>query len=207
MEKYYLIMKSSRQMEELYAGEQTVDDNVYIEREEDVNPDQREPNITRDEFDVALRCLKDKKSTGVDKIATEVLKTLYETTANQLFTIITDCYENGILPVEFIKSKTITIPKKGNANDCTNYRTITILSHASKILMNIVKDRLKEIIEEHIYENRFRFRRGRGTREAIIALRQILERRIKVDRTTYAVFIDLEKAFERIDWVLLFSKI
>jgi len=65
----------------------------------------------------------------------------------ELFNIITDCYEIENIPNDFFTSKCITIPKKGNANDCSNYRTISILSHASKILLNVIKHRLKNKIE------------------------------------------------------------
>lgn len=83
------------------------------------------------------------------------------------------------MPKDFIKSKSITIPKKGNATNCTNYRTITLLSHASKILLNvIIKNRLKGKIEDQLGKKQFGFRRERGTREVILALRLIIERRL-----------------------------
>jgi len=84
------------------------------------------------------------------------------------------------LPKDFIKSKSITILKKVNATNCTNYRTITLLPHASKILLNvIIKNRLKGKIEDQLGKEQFGFRRERErTREMILALRLIIERRL-----------------------------
>lgn len=134
-----------------------------------------------------------------------MLKNVDPLTKSRLFKKIKESYESGILPEDFIKSKSITIPKKGNASECANYRTITLLSHASKILSNILKDRIRSKIEEHISEDQFGFRKEKGTREAIIALRQILERRLDLNLKTFTTFIDLEKAFDKINWKLLFK--
>lgn len=91
--------------------------------------------------------------------------------------------------------------------ECENYRTISLLSHTSKLMLNIVKNRIKRKIETNLEEDQFGFRAGRGTREAILALRMILERRIEVNRKTYLTFIDLKKAFDKVDWKLLFRGI
>lgn len=192
-------------MEELYEGEEIQEDDKYIEKEKDVNPDELGPPITRDEFNFAMRNLSEKKATGVDEIPAEILKNIDDNTKDELFRILKQCYQTGILPTEFIKSKCITIPKKGNASDCSNYRTISILSHTSKILLNIVKTRLKGKIESQLGDDQFGFRREKGTREAILALKQILERRIDVNLRTYVTFIDLEKAFDKVEWTLLFE--
>jgi hypothetical protein len=131
--------------------------------------------------------LSDKKSTGFDDIPSEILKNLDEKTGENLFEIIKKCYEEDSIPKYFIKSKTITLPKKGNATDCSNYRTIAILSHSSKIIMNIIKNRLKYKVEERLDKDQLGFRKGKGMREVIIALRQLLERRVDVNRTTYSI--------------------
>jgi len=90
-----------------------------------------------------------------------LFKTLGNKLENLLFDIIKKYYVKGELPDDFVKSRTITIPKKVNANECGNYITISILlSHGSKILLNIIKNRLREKIEDHLSENQFGFRRG-----------------------------------------------
>jgi hypothetical protein len=71
-------------------------------------------------------------------------------------------------------------------------------------LLNIVKNRIKKRVDEIIEEDQFGFRCGSGTREAILSLREILERRIEISKRTYVAFVDLEKAFDKVNWKLLF---
>jgi hypothetical protein len=54
--------------------------------------------------------------------------------------VFTYANEKGRIPQEFVQSKMITLPKKGNATECSNYRTISLVSHASKVLLNIIKE-------------------------------------------------------------------
>uniref|UniRef100_A0A8D8Y198 Craniofacial development protein 2 n=1 Tax=Cacopsylla melanoneura TaxID=428564 RepID=A0A8D8Y198_9HEMI len=192
-------------IEELYEGEEIMNEEKYIENECEVDEDMIGPPIDRSEFDNALKALSDKKATGIDEIPGELLKNAGEEMKNCLFELIKEIYEEGEIPEDFIKSKTITIPKKGNATECSNYRTIALLSHASKILLNVVKNRMKTKVEERLEEDQFGFRKGKGTREGILALRMILERRLEVNKKTVATFIDLEKAFDKVDWELLFK--
>lgn len=117
-------------LEDLYIGEDINNkQEEYIENEHNLNPATKGPEIIKDEFNQTLRDLCDKKSTGLD-IPSEILKNLDEKTGKDLFEIIKKCYEEGSIPEDFIKSKTIILPKKGNATDCSNYRTIAILSHS-----------------------------------------------------------------------------
>ncbi|KAI5717312.1 hypothetical protein M8J77_003669 [Diaphorina citri] len=192
-------------IEDLYDGDNIISEQDYIENEDGIPPESLGAEITKDEFFNAMIDLKEKKATSNDSIPAEIIKNLGNKTDDILFNIIKECYKSGKIPEDFIKSKTITIPKKGNATECSNYRTIAILSHASKILLNIVKNRLKSKVDQHLSDDQFGFRTGKGTREAILALRQILERRIAVNKPTYATFIDLEKAFDKINWKLLFQ--
>uniref|UniRef100_A0A8D9DT62 Craniofacial development protein 2 n=1 Tax=Cacopsylla melanoneura TaxID=428564 RepID=A0A8D9DT62_9HEMI len=192
-------------MEELYVGQEITNEDQYIENEEEVGNNMKGPPIDENEFNKALKEISDRKATGVDGIPAEILKSLDDKTKKSLFKIISNAYENGSLPSDFIQSRTITIPKKGSATECSNYRTIALLSHASKILLNIIKNRLKRRIDTHLGEDQFGFRSQTGTREAILALRQILERRIDVNEDTYLAFVDLEKAFDKVDWSLLFE--
>jgi len=152
------------------------------------------PEITKDEFNRAIRDLSDKESTGLGDIPSEILKNLDEKTNKVLFEIIKKCYEEGSIPGDLIKSKTITLPNKGSATDCSNYRTIAILSHLSKVILNIIKNRLKHKVEERHYNDQFGFRIDKGKREAILALRQLLERKVDVNEATFIAFVDLEKA-------------
>lgn len=104
-------------MEELYQGREIVNEEDYIENEDSVDVDFKGPEILKSEFTKSLKDLCDKKATGVDNIPAEILKNLDSNTEKLLFDVIKECYNKGTLPDDFVKSKTITLPKKGNASD------------------------------------------------------------------------------------------
>jgi len=128
-----------------------------------------------------------------------------EETRDILFKMVEKTYREGIVPKGFTQNRTILIPKKRNPTECNNYRTISLLTHASKILLNIIKHRIRKKTEINLGEDQFGFKQGMGTREAILALRTIAERRLNINRNTYIGFIDLEKAFDTVNWNLLMT--
>jgi len=95
----------------------------------------------------------------------------------------------------------IPIPKKTNAVECADHRTISLISHASKILLKVLTKRLESKTEAFISKAQFGFRRGCGTREAIGVVRTLCERSIEHGNDLFFCFVDFEKAFDRVDWV------
>ncbi|KAI5734139.1 hypothetical protein M8J77_003012 [Diaphorina citri] len=75
-----------------------------------------------------------------------------------------------------------------------------MLSHASKILTTIVKKRIEQKIDSNLDADQFGFRNGRGTREAILALRLITDESFRVNKPLYIAFVDLQKAFDNVNW-------
>ena len=94
----------------------------------------------------------------------------------------------------------LPIPKKSNAKKCKEFRTISLISHTAKILLRILNRRLRCKMEKELEEEQFGFRKGKVTGNAIGLIRAIGERYIEKDKNVYAVFVDLEKAFYRVDW-------
>ena len=70
----------------------------------------------------------------------------------------------------------IPIPKKGNAKECSNYRTIVLISHASKVLLKILQARLQQYVNRELPDVQAGFRKGRGTRNQIANIRWIIEK-------------------------------
>src|ERR1700733_8676094 len=102
----------------------------------------------------------------------------------------------------FLQTIMIPLRKKQNATSCEDYRTISLLTHASKIVIRIITRRLQAKTEADncLGEDQFGFRRGRGTRNAVASLRVLAERSIQHDQDIYICFVDYEKAFDRVDW-------
>ena len=68
------------------------------------------------------------------------------------------------------------IPKKGNAKECSNYRTIALISHASKIMLKILQARLQQYVNCELPDVQASFRKGRGTRDQIVNIRWVIEK-------------------------------
>ena len=79
-------------------------------------------------------------------------------------------------PWDWKKSVFIPIPNKGNAKECSNYRTITLISHASKVMLKIFQARLQQYVNHKLPDVHTGFRKGRGTRDQIVNICWIIEK-------------------------------
>ena len=94
----------------------------------------------------------------------------------------------------------IPIEKKIGATDCSDFRTISFICHASKIVLGILKKRITSKADEYLGEDQYGFRRSSGTREAIAAMRIICKRSLEHEQEVNTCFVDFEKAFDRRRW-------
>ena len=79
-------------------------------------------------------------------------------------------------PQDWKRSVFIPIPKKGNAKECSNYRTIALISHASKVILKILEARLQQYVNRELPDVQAGFRKGRGNRDEIANIRWIMEK-------------------------------
>ena len=145
----------------------------------------------------AVRGLKARKSPGVNNIPSELLKTEDEATTTVLTAICQKTWETMEWPKEWTHSLVIPLPKRGNFKQCQNYRTISLISHPSKIMLRVIFNRLKSRAEEALAEEQAGFRPGRSTAEQIFNSRVIVEKHIQNQRS---LFHNFKKAFDRV-WV------
>ena len=94
--------------------------------------------------------------------------------------------ENSAAPQDWKRSVFIPIPKKGNAKECSNYSTIALISHASKVVLKILQARLQQYVNHELPDVQAGFRKGRGMRDQIANIRWIIEkaRELKNKTTT-----------------------
>lgn len=189
-------------LEQLY-GENNV--NLRIEGEDEVVAEDMGAPIMMEEFERALQDLKERKAPGVDNIQGELLKKAGERLKGALYDMVCSIYVTGEVPEDFVKCIIVPLPKKPNARSCEEYRTLSLVCHASKIVTGIIRRRIEKQIDEQLSEDQFGFRKGVGTREAILALRQLIEKQMKKGKRTCIAFVDLEKAFDRVNWKILFD--
>ena len=91
------------------------------------------------------------------------------------------------------------IPKKSNAKECSNYCTIALISHASKVMLKILQARLQQHVNRELPDVQAGFRNGRGTRDQIANICWIMEKAREFQKNIYFCFIDYTKAFDCMD--------
>ena len=102
-------------------------------------------------------------------------------------------------PQDWKRSVFILIPKKGNAKECSNYHTIALISHASKVMLKILQDRLQQYVNHKIPDLQTGFRKGRGTKDQIANISWIIEKAREFQKNIYFWFIDYTKTFDCVD--------
>ena len=108
--------------------------------------------------------------------------------------------ENSAVPTGLEKvSFHSPIPKKGNAKECSNYRTIALISHASKVILKILQARLQQYMNHEPPDVQAGFRKGRGTRNQIANICWIMEKTRVFQKNIYFSFIDYARAFDCVD--------
>ena len=93
------------------------------------------------------------------------------------------------------RSVFIPIPNKGNAKECSNYRTIALISHTSKVMLKILQGRLQQYVNRELWDVQAGFRKGRGTRDQIANTCWIIKKAREFQKNIYLCFIDYTKAF------------
>ena len=150
--------------------------------------------------------MKTNKAPGIDGIPAEVFKHGGTLLKENLLKLIQKCWEEQTLPQDFKDAVLIPIYKnKGDRRDCGNYRGISLLSVAGKILAKILQQRLKILSENVLPESQCGFRPSRSTTDMIFSVRQIHEKAIEQQQELYIVFVDFNKAFDTVDRDLLWK--
>ena len=102
-------------------------------------------------------------------------------------------------PQDWKRSLFISIPKKGNTKECSNYCIIALISHVSKVMLKILQARLQQYVNCEITDVPAGFRKGRGTRDQIANIRWIIEKAREYQENISFCFIDYAKAFDCVD--------
>ena len=97
----------------------------------------------------------------------------------------------------------IPIEKKSQTTRCEEHRTISLIVHASEVILRVLTSRIETKATAYLSNNQFGFRKGFGTRETIAAKRLLSERCIDLEQDVYVCFVDYEKAYDRVNLVKL----
>ena len=114
------------------------------------------------------------KASGGDGIPAELFKILKDDAVKVLHSICQQIWKMQQWPQDWKRSVFIPIPKKGNAKECSNYPTIALISHSSRIMLTILQARLQQCVNRELSDVQAGFRKGRGTRDQIANIRWII---------------------------------
>ena len=96
-------------------------------------------------------------------------------------------------PQDWKRSVFIPIPKKGNANECSNYHTIILISHASKVMLKILQARLQQYLSCELPDVQAGFRKGRGTKDQIANIHRIIKKARELQKTSISALLTMSK--------------
>ena len=165
-----------------------------------------QPDILECEVRRALGSITRNKTSGGDGIPVELFQILKDDAVKVLHSICQQIWKTQQLPQDWKRSVFIPIPKKGNAKECSNYRTIELISHASKVMLKILQARLQLYVNCELPDVQAGFRKGRGTRDQIANIHWIIEKAREFQKNIYFCFIDYAKAFDCVDhnmWITI----
>ena len=122
-----------------------------------------EPDILESEVKWALENIAGNKASEVDDISIELLKVLQDDAVKVMLALCQQIWKTQQWPKDWKRTIYIPIPKKGSAKDCSDYRTIALIPHVSKIILKILQARIQQYMERELPNVQAEFRKGRGT--------------------------------------------
>ena len=147
------------------------------------------------------------KASGGDGIPVGLFQILKDDAVKVLHSIDQKIWKTQQWPQDWKRSVYIPTPKKGNAKECSNYCTIELISHTSKVILKILQARLKQYVNRELPVVQACFRKGRATRDQIANIRWIIKKAGEFQKNIYFSFNDYAKAFDCVDhnklWTIL----
>ena len=170
-----------REAEDIKKRWQEYEEELY--KKDLYNPDNHdhmithiEPDIRKCEVKWVLGSLTMNKAHGGDGIPVELFQILKDDAVKVLHSICQQIWKIQQWPQDWKRSVFIPIPKRDNAKECSNYRTIALISHTSTVMLKILQARLQQYMNHELPDVQAGFRKGRGTRDQIPNIRWIMEK-------------------------------
>ena len=158
-----------------------------------------EPDILECEVKWAFGSITMNKASGGDGIPVELFQILKDDAVKVLHSICQQIWKTQQWSQDWKRSVSIPIPKRGNPKECSNYCTIALISHTSKVMLKILQARLQQYVNRELPDVQAGFRKGRKTRDQIANIRWIIEKAREFQKNIYFCFIDYAKAFNYVD--------
>nr|CAH7761708.1 unnamed protein product [Callosobruchus chinensis] len=147
----------------------------------------------------AIQKIKVGKAAGHDNIKPEIIKALGPKGRTMLLSLYLKVWESGVVPKDWEVGVIIPIFKKGDPKDCGNYRGITLLSTVVKTFERILERKLYSKVEHELLDSQSGFRKGFSTQDHTFTIKQIISKTLEQNKEAYIAYLDLEKAFDRVE--------
>ena len=154
--------------------------------------------VNESEYEVkwALGSITTNKASGGDGIPAELFQILKDDSVKALHSICQQIWKTQQWPQDWKRPVFIAVPKKGSAKECSNYCTIALISHTSKVIFKILQAQLQQQVNQELPDAQAGLRKGRGTRDQIASIRWIFEKAREFQKNIYFCFLDYAKAFD-----------
>ena len=129
------------------------------------------------------------KASGGDGIPAELFQILKDDAVKVLHSICQQIWKTPLMPQDWERSVFIPVPKKGIAKECSNYQTIALIFHASKVMLKVLQARLQQYMYRELSDVQAGFRKGRGTRDQIANIFWIIEKAREFQKNFHFSFI------------------
>ena len=139
------------------------------------------------------------KASGGGGIPVELFQILTDDAGKVLHSTCQYIWKTHQWPQDWKRSVFIPILKKGNAKEYSNYHIVSLILHASKVMLKILQARLQQYVNRELPDVQDAFRKGRGTRDQIANIHWIMEKAREFQKNIYLCFIDYVKAFDCVD--------
>ena len=139
------------------------------------------------------------KASGGLGVPVELFQTLKDDAVKVLHAIRQQIWKTQQWPQDWKRSIFISVPKKGNAKECSNYCSIALTLHSSKVMLKILQARLQQYMNHELPDVQAGFRKSRGTRDQIASICWIVEKETEFQKNIYFCFIDSAKVFDCVD--------
>ena len=144
-----------------------------------------EPDILECEVKWALESVTTNKASGGDGIPVELFQILKDDAVKVFHSIYQQIWKTQQWPQDWKSSVFISIPKKGNAKECSNYHTITLISHTSKVILKILQIRIQQYVNCELPDVQAGFRKGRETTDQIANICWIIRKAREFQKNVY----------------------
>ena len=158
-----------------------------------------EPDILKSKVKWVLGSITMNKASGSDGIPGELFQILKDDAVKVLHSICQQIWKTQQWRQDWKRSVFVPILKKGNAKECSNYLTISLISHISKVMLKILQARLQQYVNWKLADVQAGFRKGRGTRDQMASIQWITEKAREFQKNIYFCFINYAKAFDCVD--------